>query len=201
MLNIYILISYYLLENFKGFIGIRMKSKEKIEWELTILKRKRPLFVDLKRKTSGSCISFNDFVIEGRIIALEWVLGSPSFETKHRMDTTDWILTEIDLCNFVSKGMRSIKEVYREISKVKKNLSPYKTALNDEMTAFERINAKMVPYGDQPIAYIMIGMKIALDWVVLSPFKEAKDRAKRNRNTPRTAGSYPMRECYIKPKR
>jgi hypothetical protein len=173
-----------------------MKSKEKIEWELTILKRKRSSFVDLKRKTSGSCISFNDFIIEGRIIALEWVLGSLSLETRHRMDTTDWILAEIGLCDIANNRMRSTKEVYREKSNVKNKLSPYKIALNDEMTAFERINAEMVPYGDQPLAYIMIGMNIALDWVLRSPFKEANDRAKNKNNAPRTAGSYPMRVLY-----
>lgn len=69
------------------------------------------------------------------------------------------------------------------------------------MTLYERIRAERVPYGDSPIAYILVGITIALEWVLRSPLDEAKKKGKIKRNTPSSSGSYPMWECYIKPRR
>lgn len=99
-----------------------MKTKKEIEWEASILNRKRPSYSNLNRKGSWYHIYSNDFIIEGRVIALEWVLGSWSTETRNRINKPGSILAEIELSGAVNTGLKSKKRYIKSAQKQGGNL-------------------------------------------------------------------------------
>lgn len=172
-----------------------MKTRKEIEAELSTLKKK-----------VASC----DNKTVGRFTALEWMLGSPSDEAKHKASGIELMLTdtseidpilteiiemfptlaeinepesmlaEIQLYKGVGSKIKTRKEIESQISMLKGKLPLY-SLLSPRMTPSQKSNAGMSIYGDEhPIAKIIGGMIMALEWGIRSHSDEKKLRAMRS---------------------
>lgn len=172
-----------------------MKTRKKIKGELLILQKKMPAYRDYHN--SDSRYSPNDIMI-GRIVALEWVLGLPSTKN-YRASAIESIISEIQSFKDVEGKMKTRKEIEAKLSFLMDKLAPYKILITDEMTPYDKYKAKWIPYGELPIAHTMIGMIIALEWVLRSRYDDVMYSKKRGKNIP-TAGKCNHFETYIRPR-
>lgn len=177
---------------------LKIKSRKKMERELLVLKNKMPNYLDFYDRNDNDCYRYD--VTAGRIVALEWVLGLPLNKSKYRTNIMGTIISEMQLAKSVEGQIKTRATIKRKLSILKSKLSTYKKVATNEMYPYERYSAKLHPYAEHPIAHMLIGMIIALEWILRSTYEDTIHKNKKNENIP-TVGNQYYREVYTKPRR